>query len=217
MSLDLEREEVVQTLCAHYAHDHLSTGELEARFERVYRAPDRAALLTVLEGLPAIKRPAPAAPLGELRGNPPAPQYIPPPQVTGLRDSEKRYLAFFSEVKKEGAWRAPSSAKVRAVFGSVILDLREADIPPDGMQIDAECIMGEIKILLPLGVGAEVDCTAIMGEVVDRTQRGTPGLPFVRVHGAATMGAIRVETKLPKKAKLESWRDEVRGWLGGGR
>jgi len=216
MSLDLEREEVVQSLCAHYAQDHLTTGELEARFERVYRAPDRAALLTVLDGLPTITRPAPAAPLGKLRPSAAPPLYEPPRQVTGLRDSEKRYLAMFSEVKKEGAWRAPSLAKVRAIMGGVVLDLREADIPPDGMEIDAECIMGEIKILLPLGVGAEVDCTAIMGEVVDRAQKGTPGLPVVRVHGAATMGTIRVETKLPKKAKLESWRDEVRGWLGSG-
>ena len=216
MSLDLEREEVVQTLCAHYAQDHLTTGELEARFERVYRAEDRAALLTVLDGLPAIKRPGAGAAPSALSPSAPTPLYEPPRQVTGLRDSEKRYLGFFSEVKKVGAWRAPSFAKVRAVFGSVILDLREADIPPDGMEIDAEVIMGEIKILLPLGVGAEVDCTAIMGEVVDRTQKGTPGLPFVRVHGAATMGAIRVETKLPKKARLESWREEVRGWLGGG-
>lgn len=214
MSLHLEREAVVQTLCAHYAQDHLTTGELEARFERVYRAPDRAALLTVLDGLPTIQRSAAGAALSESTPRIAAPRYEPPQQVIGLRDAEKRYLALFSEVKKDGAWRAPSFAKVRAIMGGVTLDLREADIPPDGMEIDAECIMGEIKILLPLGIGAEVDCTAIMGEVVDRTQKGTPGFPAVRVHGAATLGEIRVETKLPKKAKLERWRDDVRGWLG---
>mgnify|MGYP006207806695 CR=1 FL=1 len=32
-----------------------------------------------------------------------------------------------------------------------------------------------------------------------------------------TLGTIKVETKLPKKAKLESWREQVRGWLGDGR
>jgi len=221
MSLDLEREQVVQTLCAHYAQDHLSTGELEARFERVYRAADTAALRTVLDGLPAITRPHSAG----ARSSAPAfgdalqaaaPLYEPPRHVTGFRDAEKRYLAFFSTVKKEGVWRAPSVARVRAIMGSVILDLREADIPPDGMEIDAEAIMGEVRILLPLGVGAEVDCTAILGEVQDRTQAGTPGLPFIRVRGGTTMGTIRVETKLPKKARLESWRDEVRGWLGSG-
>lgn len=217
MSLDLEREEVVQTLCAHYAQDHLTTGELEARFERVYQAADRNALRTVLDGLPAMKRPASGASLGIPPTRAATPLYEPPREVTGLRESEKRYLGLFSEVKKVGAWRAPSYAKVRAFFGSVVLDLREADIPPDGMEIDVECLMGEIKIFLPLGVGSEVDCTAIVGEVVDRTQKGMSGLPFVRVHGTATMGEIRVETKLPKQAKLESWRQQVRGWIGGGR
>lgn len=206
MSLELERERVVQTLCAHYAQDHLTTGELERRFERVYAAQDPTTLRTVLEGLPAINRsdlPAPPA------------LYQPPVHVTGLRDSEKRYAAFFSEVRKEGVWRAPSLARVRAVLGTVVLDLREADIPPDGMLIDAETTLGEIKILLPLGIGAEVDCTAMMGEIKERTHEGTPGLPVVRVRGGAVLGTIRVETKLPKTETLERWRDKVRGWLDG--
>ncbi len=223
MSLDLQREQVVQELCAHYAQDHLTTGELESRFERVYRASDAAVLRTVLDGLPAINRAALASPLsGSLSGatsgppSSPSPLYQPPPRTSGLRDSEKRYLAMFSQVTKEGFWRAPSRARVRAVMGGVVLDLREADIPPDGMEIDAEAFMGEVKILLPFGVGAEVDCTAIMGEIVDRTQVGAPGMPTIRVRGGATMGTIRVETKLPKSAKLESWRAQMRSWLGSG-
>lgn len=207
MSLEVEREQVVQHLCALYAQDHLTTGELERRFERVYAAKDPTTLRTVLEGLPAVPRHlAPA----------PTPLYEPPRAVSGLRDSEKRYAAVFAEVRKEGVWRAPSLARVRAIFGTVVLDLREADIPPDGMLIDAETTLGEIKIILPIGVGCEVDCTAVLGEVKDRTQQGTPGLPFVRVRGGATLGTITVQTKLPKKEKLEGWRDSVRGWLGGG-
>lgn len=206
MALDLERERIVQALCAHYAHDHLTTGELERRFELAYAARDQGALLTVLDGLPVIPRSAV-----------PVPAFTAPaPATSGLRDSEKRYVAFFAEVRKEGAWRAPSFARVRAVFGTVILDLREADLPPEGMEIDAEAILGEVKILLPLGVGAEVDCTALMGEVKDRAQPGAPGLPLIRVRGGATMGSIRVETKLPRRARLESWREQIRGWLGPG-
>lgn len=207
MSLDFEREQVVQTLCAHYAQDHLTTGELERRFERVYAAKDPATLRTVLDGLPAISRSSHPAP---------APVYQPPRSAPGLRDSEKRYAAVFAEVRKEGVWRAPSLARVRAIFGTVVLDLREADIPPDGMVIDAETTLGEIKIILPLGVGCDVDCTAMLGEVKDRTQQGTPGLPFIRVRGGATLGTIKVETKLPRKERLEGWRESVRGWLGGG-
>ena len=94
MSLEIEREEVVQALCAHYAQDHLSTGELESRFERVYQSADRRQLRTVLEGLPAI---GPLVP-------PPAPFYSVANTASGLPADEKRYVAIFSEVKKEGHW-----------------------------------------------------------------------------------------------------------------
>ena len=49
MTLELEREDVVQKLCAAYARDQLSTGELESRLERVYKSGDRTELLTVLK------------------------------------------------------------------------------------------------------------------------------------------------------------------------
>ncbi|MBX3173604.1 MAG: DUF1707 and DUF2154 domain-containing protein [Gemmatimonadaceae bacterium] len=211
MSLDLERERIVQALCSHYAQDHLTTGELERRFELVYAAQDRQALVTVLEGLPAISRNAALAPNAPA----PMPTYDAPARSSGLRDSEKRYVAFFAEVKKEGAWRAPSFARVRAVLGTVVLDLREADIPPEGMDIDAEAILGEVKVILPLGIGADVDCTAMLAEVVDKAQAGAAGLPMVRVRGGATLGTISVVTKLPKKDRLEEWRLQLRSWFGG--
>ena len=42
--LELDRERVIQTLCAHYANDHLSTQELEVRFDSAYKAESRAEL-----------------------------------------------------------------------------------------------------------------------------------------------------------------------------
>lgn len=62
MTLELEREDVVQKLCAAYARDQLTTGELEARLERVYKSADRAQLNTVLDGLPAIQIQRPVSP-----------------------------------------------------------------------------------------------------------------------------------------------------------
>lgn len=76
MSLELEREHVVQQLCAHYAQEHLSTGELEARFERVYKSRDMLALRTVLDGLPAVgAMTAPPRPLYEVAR--PASSHVP--------------------------------------------------------------------------------------------------------------------------------------------
>ncbi|MFN0099112.1 MAG: hypothetical protein ACKVS7_10590 [Gemmatimonadaceae bacterium] len=205
MSLELEKEEVVQTLCAHYAQDHLSTGELEARFERVYQSADKRQLLTVLDGLPALNRMAPAPP----------PLYeVGAPSRGGLAPDEKRYLALFSQVNKEGHWTPSRRIAGRAIMGGILLDLRDAVLPPEGIDIELDVIMGEGKVILPPGVRAEVDCTAIMAEVSDKGRPALPGAPVVRVTGSVVMGSIEVVTKLPKKQKLEGWRAQLKGLLG---
>jgi hypothetical protein len=203
VSLDLEREYVVQQLCAAYAAERLSEKELETRFELVYAAKDPAGVRAAMNGLTAT------AP-----GIHPTPTYQRPARTLAAPEREKRVLALFSEVRKEGVWSAPPFLRVRAIFGTVVIDLREADIPVDGMIIDAESTLGEVKVFLPLGVGSEVDCTSVMGEVKDKTQPGQEGLPFVRVRGGAVLGTIRVETKLPKKERMAEWRRAVRGWIG---
>jgi len=203
VSLDLEREYVVQQLCAAYAAERLSEKELETRFELVYAARDPAGVRAAMNGL------TPEAP-----GVHPTPTYQRPSGARAMPEREKRVLALFSEVRKEGVWSAPPFVRVRAIFGTVVIDLREADIPLDGMIIDAESTLGEIKIFLPLGVGCEMDCTSVLGEIKDKTQPGREGLPFVRVRGGAVLGTILVQTKLPKKERMAEWRQAVRGWLG---
>lgn len=204
MTLELEREEVVQALCAHYAQDHLSTGELESRFDRVYKSANRRQLQTVLEGLPAI---GPLVP-------PPAPLFSVADAESGLPADERRYVAFFSEVKKEGHWVPARKISARVLFGSLVLDLRDAAMTADGLDIDIDVILGSAEILLPPGIGADVDCTAVLGSVEDKSRAALPGAPIVRVRGGAVLGSVEVITKLPKRARLESWRKKLQAFLG---
>ena len=53
-TLELDRERVIQALCSHYAHDQLSTQELEARFDRAYKAKSTSELQELVAGLPAL-------------------------------------------------------------------------------------------------------------------------------------------------------------------
>lgn len=210
MSLELDREQVVQELCAHYAQDHLTTGELESRFDAVYKATSRDQLVTQLAGLPALTRTAVA----------PIPLYqVAPATVTPvggvLPAGEKRYLSVFAEVKKEGHWVPAPLILARVVFGSMVLDLREAELPPEGITIDAEVVFGECRILLPPGLAADVDASAMMGSVTDKSQRGLPGAPMIRVRGSALFGEIVVKTQLPKPARMESWRKQLKAFFGG--
>jgi Cell wall-active antibiotics response 4TMS YvqF/Domain of unknown function (DUF1707) len=209
LSLELEREQAVQELCAHYAQDHLSTGELETRFEHLYRSRSREDLRTALGGLPALRGTSlgpSAIPLYQLAPVPSRAGILPP--------GEKRYLSIFAEVKKEGAWTPPPVIVARILFGSMVLDLREAELPLGGITIDADVMFGECKVLLPPGVGADVDATAILGTVTDKAQRALPGAPIIRVRGSAMFGEIVVKTMLPKPARMESWRKQLKAFFG---
>ena len=205
MTFEVEREEVVQELCAHYAQDHLSTGELEARVEQVYRAADRTQLMTILNGLPAVRAlPARAAPMYAMAE----------PAARGLPAHERRYAAIFAEVKKEGIWRPTRRIAAKAVFGTVLFDLREAELPPEGIDLDVDVLFGEVTVLLPPGIGADVDCTAMLATIEDKARPASAGAPRIRVTGGAIFGSVTVKTKLPKKERLESWRAQLKSWLG---
>lgn len=204
LSLELERERTVQTLCSHFAQDHLSTQELEARFERVYRAKSFDELRALTAELPALPVPAPGSPPSPA----PAPFYamssgiVPPPR-------EKRFLALMSEVRRQGMWEVPQRVVARAIMGAIRLDLRDGVLPQGGIDVEADAFMGEVKIILPPGVRADVDGMAIMGEFSDRsTAASAPNAdaPIVRIHGSAIMGSVNVETRLPNEGALEAWK-----------
>lgn len=203
MSIELDRERVVQALASHFAQDHLTTQELELRFEKVYRAASTAELQALLSGLPALA-PAPTAPES-------LPGYSVAPAATVPR--EKRYLAFMGEVRRKGNWVVPSRMHLFSAMGAIRLDLRGAQIPAEGVEIDATALMGEVRIVLPPGLHAEVDGLAVMGEFSDRTAGAASTLdaPVVRVKGMAFMGAVRVETRLPNEGMMEAWKRRLRG------
>lgn len=204
MSLELERERAVQALASHFAQDHLSTQELELRFEKVYRAASIAELQAQLAGLPALV-PSPAA-------YAPLPRYSVAPASSAPR--EKRYLALMGEVRRKGTWIVPSRLHLFAAMGAIRLDLRESQIPAEGVDIDATALMGEVRIVLPPGLHAEVDGLAVMGEFSDRTAGAASTLdaPVIRVKGTAFMGAVRVETRMPGEGVMEAWKRRLRGY-----
>ncbi len=197
MTLELERERTVQALCAHFAQDHLTTQELEVRLEEVYRAPTSEALQSMLRGLPAL--PVTAAATASI----PFYSVAPVPEV-----QEKRYLSLMAEVRRQGVWNVPSRVRARALMGALRLDLREALLPATGVDIDVSALMGEVRIILPPGVRAEVDGLAIMGEFSDRTASAASTLdaPAIRIRGRAVMGAVRVETRLPNESAMAAWK-----------
>ena len=201
-SLELFREHTIQVLCAHYGSDHLTTQELEVRFERAYQATSDAELRGLLAGLPTL------APMPPTLGAP-APMYAvsagPPPE-------EKRHLVVMSDLKKRGRWTPARINSVRVIAGSATFDLREAMLARGDTNFDVSVVMGEVKFIVPPGVRVEADGFAFMGEFDD--QHSSPGVdagaPVVRISGSAVMGSVTIKTRLPGETALKAWRRRLR-------
>lgn len=202
MSLESERERIVEALSAHYAEDHLSTQDLEARFERAYRATSSTELQQVLAGLPAltapVKAPAPVARASR------------PSAAVSSPGGERNYRAIMSNFRKTGNWTPSRNTNITAFMASVQLDLRDATFVDSEIEFDITAVMTEVKILVPPGVRVECDGSAFMGEFAARQDSASedPDAPTVRVTGFSFMAQVTVETRLPGESRFQARRRE---------
>ena len=200
MSIEPERERIVEQLSAHFAEDHLTTQELEDRFERAYRATDVAELRSVVAGLPALGAPLPAPKPVSRTSAAPARRVQP--------DDSRRYLAVMSTFRREGDWTPNRVTILRAIMADVHIDLRDATFVDREIEIDLMCFMASVQIFVPPGVRVECDGFGVMGEFSGRSDdsRVDDDAPTVRVRGSAIMGSVKVETRLPGESRLAAWR-----------
>lgn len=198
MSLELERENMVQLLCRHYAQDQLTTEELDARLDAVYRAQNEGELRALVAGLDAV---ALAVPL----------------ENTAVAEAERktpdrRILSVFADVKKRGDWELRPQTRAVVVFGSLELDLREARIPRGVNTLDVSATFAEVRIIVPPGLRVECDGSAILGEFTEAVIAGPASgdVVTVRVVGMAVLSSVSVEMRYPGETAKEAKRREKR-------
>ena len=197
--LEADRERVIQTLCAHFAHDNLNTEELELRFAHAYQAKTSAELTALVAALPSLPPDA----------MPSAPLYGVAPRAQG--EQEKRHLVVMSNVSKRGQWTPARETKVTCVMGSAKFDLREAYLLDGETHFELKVVMGEVELIVPPGLRVEADGFAIMGEFDDAHSAGLADqhAPVIRVTGSVVMGAARIKTRLPGESGLQAWRRKL--------
>lgn len=202
MSIESERERIVEQLSAHYAEDNLSTQELESRFERAYRARTLEDLRAVLADLPGL--PAP------MRVPAPIPRQSRAPVASAGAAGERRYLAVMSNFQKTGNWTPARATSIRAIMASVQIDLRDATFVDAEIDFDITAVMTEVKVIVPPGVQVECDGWAFMGEFTSKSDAAVrdPDAPRVNVRGSAIMATVTVETRLPGESGRAARRRE---------
>ncbi|MEU9884219.1 DUF1707 domain-containing protein [Sphaerisporangium sp. NPDC051011] len=216
---DAEREAVVEHLRQASVEGRLTLAELTERTEAAYLAVTQAELAQVtadIPGSPAAPGPAPA----------PYPPYAAPAAPRSGR-ARRWYAAIMSETKRKGKWRVEDEIGAAAVMGEVTIDLREAEVRTNRIDIVATAVMGSVKIIVPDGVDVELEGVAIMGEKKVHVIEAPPGqnVPVVRVRAYVVMGEVKIigdSRAKPIRRALAEWtewwlerRAETRGDVQG--
>lgn len=191
----VQREQIVQRLCSHFASNHLTMDELEQRIDRAYKAPSVAELDALVAGLPVLAE-------DPVRTTSAA---MAPSSASALATVPERdvLIGIMSGHTRRGPWAVPRHLKVFTVMGGIVLDLREALIAPGVSEIEITAVMAGVEVFVPPGVRVECTGSAFMGafEVDQRAQWMAAGEDrVVRVTGFAFMAGVEVKVRPPKGA-----------------
>ena len=86
-----------------------------------------------------------------------------------------------------------TGASLNAVFGGVVLDLRDAKIPGD-VEISAQAIFGGIDIYVPVGVKVKVNNVPVFGGVSNKTMNyNDASAPTIYLNSTCMFGGIDIK------------------------
>ncbi len=199
---DADRDHVAKLLGEALAEGRLDAEEHSERIERVYAAKTLGELRPLVADLPVHFAPPStgAAPSG-------TPASVRIGGDVGMPGAPDRVTAVFGEQKRRGRWLVRNGLDVKAVLGSVELDLTEAVLEQRELHVSLTSILGEVKLIVPEGVMVVDEGTSILGErnmELPATGPYTADTPIVHVHGFALLG--NVEARRPKRASiLKDW------------
>lgn len=178
---DGDRDRYAAVLQDAYAEGRLSRDEYDERLEAVFTAKTYAELEPLVADLPAANLPVvkPAAPLVPASG------------------AQTPMVAVFSAVERKGVWALSEDSNAVAVFGSVELDLRQAQIATMSNEIRAVAVFGSVEITIPRGMRAEITGVGVFGEFsqTGKASPPDPQVPTIRVSGLALFGSVTVKEK----------------------
>jgi hypothetical protein len=200
---DEDRHQVAEVLRQAAGEGRIDLDELDQRLEAAYAAKTYGELVPLTVDLPAHAAAQSVAPR--------AAQHRPVPAGGPAYVSS---MAIMGECKRVGAWTVDGTHNAFALMGSIVLDLRQASFAQREVVINANAVMGEVKVLVDAATTVIVEGTGVMGEYSEQQPRvpfaPTDDSPVVRLRGFSLMGSVHVQRKGPPG---ETFRKRV-GWAG---
>jgi Domain of unknown function (DUF1707) len=174
---DADRERAADTLRQAAGEGRLTVEELEARLHDVYAARTQPELTHLVADLPALAEP-PAGRVPVRRGEP----------------GTSRLISILGGHERKGRWRIAPECRVVNILGGSDLDLTDAELSDDVVELRVFSLLGGGEIRLPERLNVEVSDLGILGgnEVSLGEERPDPGGPLLRMHLVSILGGVEV-------------------------
>ena len=186
---DAERGAVVDRLSAACADGQLTLDEFSERSGVAWAAITRGQLEDVTRDL--------RLPVASTAG---AAASVPTEDAPAL-PRRRWILAIMGGEHQRGRWRAERRIGAVAMMGGVQIDLRDATLEGDEVDITAWSVMGGVHVIVPEGFPVDFSGFMLMGGRVNRISRiePLPGAPKIRIRGYGMWGSIVVQSKPPRQ------------------
>lgn len=189
---DADRDRAVAFLRHHCASGLITLDEFSDRVGDVFAATTNTDIELVTRDLPAV---APAA--------------VPTTANTSRTGKAVRWtVAVLGGSQQRGRWRVEGQTNAVAFMGGCELDLRQAEVIGDEVEITAFACMGGVDIIVPEGIAVVLTGFSLMGGKQNRVKDVPviPGSPVVRVRAFSLMGGVSVRSR---RAVGEASRDAL--------
>jgi hypothetical protein len=115
--------------------------------------------------------------------------------------SERQFTALFSSVEQDGRWTPARHNRVLDVFGSAVLDLREAELGAGTTIIDLRCVFASLELIVPPGLAVRIEASATFSSIerdkhIGEQPRG-PGDPVIVVQGVLVFASLEIHDRMP--------------------
>jgi hypothetical protein len=201
------REAAIQLLADSFAADLLTIDELDDRVARAHAA----AAVAELDALVADLMPLAPAKSTAL---------VPLTVDASLTPSKKRLRSIFGNLERHGAWVVPAELGVAAVFGSAVLDFREARFTAPTTDVEVRVVCGNLEIIVPPQLAVECDGSTFFGNLESHgggSAIADPDRPILRIHGPIIFGNVEIQIRLPGESERDARerRKRERKGIGG--
>jgi Domain of unknown function (DUF1707) len=182
LASDAEREQSIVLLRDAVTSGRLTLEEFSDRVGRAQVARTNSDLAALSADLPAV-----------------APE-LPAPTVV-------KHRALCSRLVRSGAWELPAHSSWRSLFGTIVLDLRQARLAGPEVELEIYNLFGTVTVIAPPGVAVDVQGGgAFASQVLEPPAFQPPaGAPRLRITVAGPGGTLYVRSS-EKPGALTRWR-----------